>query len=130
MVEWEYACRAGSTTRYYWGDNMDPSHCWHKKNAKGRTHPPETHNEAANGFGLVDTLGNIYEACQDRYYPDYHGSFPTDGRPRGDDRGTYRVRRGGGWCGEDEKCQSAYRAPYPRWKAVSTLGYRLVRSIP
>jgi formylglycine-generating enzyme required for sulfatase activity len=127
--EWEYACRGGSTARYFWGNAMAPEYCWHKQNSKSRTHAPSKHEGMFNAFGLVDMLGNVFEACEDRYYPDYHGNFPDDGRPRGDHRGTERVRRGGCWCGYPGDCQVAYRKPYPRWKQISTLGFRVVRSI-
>lgn len=127
--EWEYACRAGSTSRYFWGNSMEPNYCWHKQNSKSRTHPPKDHIEFCNAFGLVDMLGNVFEACEDRYYPDYYGNFPTDGQPRGDHRGTERVRRGGSWCGYPSDCQVAYRKPYPRWKQISTLGFRATRSL-
>lgn len=127
--EWEYACRAGSVHRYFWGPTMDPRYCWHKQNSKSRTHAPKEHLAWANAFGLVDMLGNVFEACEDRYYPDYYGNFPTDGSPRGDHRGTERVRRGGSWCGYPSDCQVAYRKPYPRWKQISTLGFRATRSL-
>jgi formylglycine-generating enzyme required for sulfatase activity len=128
--EWEYACRAGSNARYFWGSSMSADYCWHKQNSKSRTHAPSKHEAWPNAFGLVDMLGNVFEACEDRYYPDYHGNFPVDGRPRGDHRGTERVRRGGSWCGYPEDCQAAYRKPYPRWKQISTLGFRIARSVP
>lgn len=129
-AEWEYATRAGSLSSYYWGDDMDPGYCWFKRNSKSRTYAPAEHDHQANAFGLVDTLGNVFEVCLDRYFPDYHGDFPKNGQARGDLSGTKRVRRSGSWSTDADSCESSYRRPHPRWKRTSTLGFRAVRSLP
>jgi len=72
--EWTYACKAGTSTRFYWGDEMDDSHCWHAGNSplspvagigcrEPRSHPPKTHDDAGkyNAFGLVDCYGGVFE---------------------------------------------------------------------
>lgn len=62
-AEWEYACAAGSTTMYYWGDNPDDRYFWSRDNANGRTHP--VGEKLPNAFGLCDMSGNVFERCWD-----------------------------------------------------------------
>lgn len=57
--EWEHAARAGSTTRYYWGDTMDDAYAWYKKNTGKQTHP--VGQKKPNAYGLYDTAGNVWE---------------------------------------------------------------------
>ena len=80
-AEWQHACRAGATTRFYWGDEMDGSHCWHAGNGGENhplemaapvshwngPHPPREHDDAGkwNAFGLVDMIGNVWECLSD-----------------------------------------------------------------
>ena len=113
-AEWEYACRAGSTTRYVGGD--DPNgldRIARTADAKGRNDFPDVagliipkgDNQTftvpvgsfpPNAFGLCDMHGNAWEWCADRYGEDYYASSPLDD-PRGPDSGNLRVRRGGAW---------------------------------
>jgi formylglycine-generating enzyme required for sulfatase activity len=65
--EWEYACRAGTETRFFWGQEMDFSYCWERGNSGGQTHKVTEHVNQSNALGLVDTLGNVAEWCQDEY---------------------------------------------------------------
>jgi len=105
-AEWEYACRAGTFTRYYTGDseaNLDRVG-WYKQNSGGMTHSVGW--KAANAFGLYDMHGNVWEWCQDRY-----GNYPSDvvTDPAGRDTGPYRVFRGGSWKHSAQYCRSARR---------------------
>jgi len=90
-AEWEYACRAGTTTAYYWGDEIDDNYLWCYSNSGKETHP--VGEKKANRFGLYDMSGNAWEWCFD-WYGEY-GSVIND--PKGADSGMYRVLRGGSW---------------------------------
>ena len=121
-AEWEYACRAGSTTRFYWGDDPDCSeagaYAWHKGNANGRTHP--VGQKKPNAWGLYDMSGNVWEWCSDWYGP-YAAGRRVD--PKGPKTGKSHVMRGNGRRWGPKYCRSANR--FYRAKGHST-GLRLV----
>jgi formylglycine-generating enzyme required for sulfatase activity len=95
-AEWEYACRAGSTTRFSFGnDEKDlDDHAWHGGNAKRTTHP--VGQKKPNAWGLHDMHGNVWEWCQDVWHDNYQGA-PSDGSARTDGDQQFRVLRGGSW---------------------------------
>ena len=115
-AEWEYACRAGTTTKYSFGDDESElrDHAWCSENSDVQTH--RVGSKKPNAWGLYDMHGNVWEWCQD-----WHGDYPsvsvTD--PSGVTSGSFRVFRGGGWGTAAEFCRSAQRAlgepsfPYP-----------------
>ena len=123
-AEWEYACRAGTTTEYHTGNGssaLDRAG-WYPRNSDNQTH--EVGRKQANKFGLYDMHGNVWEWCWD-WYGSYSSGTQTD--PKGPSSGSYRVDRGGGWGYNAWCCRSAYRYgddPGYRWFA---LGFRLVR---
>ncbi|MGO8689931.1 MAG: SUMF1/EgtB/PvdO family nonheme iron enzyme [Thermoguttaceae bacterium] len=111
-AQWEYACRAGSTTRWCCGDSEAAlgDYAWYNKNAKSRTHP--VGEKKPNAWGLYDMHGNVWEWCQDLYGGDYYGSSPTKD-PAGPTQGaygSYRVDRGGSWDLDAKDCRSANRS--------------------
>lgn len=92
-AEWEYAARAGATTKYYWGNSMDGDYAWNG-NSDNTTHP--VGQKKPNAFGLYDMSGNVLEWVND-WYVDYSAAPTTN--PKGPATGDSRVRRGGRWGG-------------------------------
>ena len=132
-AEWEYACRAGTTTRFYWGD--DPSYteggayCWWYDNAYaiGEDYAHVVGLKLPNGFGLYDMSGNVWEWCEDDWHSSYTGA-PADGSAWvSPPRDSYVVSRGGSWSGWVGRCRSAHRGPpYPTIENPG-VGFRLSR---
>ncbi len=105
-AEWEYACRAGSTTRYCCSDSDAQlgSYAWFRENSGSKTHPVGT--KASNAWGLHDMHGNVWEWCGD-WYSDYPTVTVSD--PQGPSDGSYRVGRGGSWGLVAASCTAALR---------------------
>ena len=124
-AQWEYACRAGTDTRFSFGDSDDElgDYAWYDSNSDQRTHP--VGQKRPNDWGLFDMHGNVYEWCQDWYHESYNGA-PTDGRawikPKGEDR----VQRGGGWDSYPSGCRSANRVGFPPDTLHRFSGFRVV----
>ena len=127
-AEWEYACRAGTETRLYWGD--DPSereigdYAWYRGNSNSQTH--QVGQKKPNAWGLYDMSGNVWEWCSDRY-ADYDMDKQTD--PKGPAGGSLRVLRGGYWNNSSEYCRSANRNRNSPSSRGNALGFRLVRTV-
>ncbi len=105
-AEWEYACRAGTTTAYYWGDDFDDRYAWAISNSEAATH--EVGTGLRNAWGLHDMAGNVAEWCQDWYGP-YDSTSTGQVDPNGPSEGVYRILRGGSWGHTPASCRSAYR---------------------
>jgi acetoin utilization deacetylase AcuC-like enzyme/formylglycine-generating enzyme required for sulfatase activity len=132
-AEWEYACRAGTRTRYSFGDSASQlaAHAWHAENAAKTTHP--VGQKKPNPWGLYDMHGNVSEWCHDRYAKDYYRQSP-DRDPRGPAAEQERVIRGGAWNSSTESCRSAYRASSlsidDTCLSDDAIGFRCVRNAP
>ena len=105
-AEWEYACCAGTTTEYSFGDDEGKlsEYGWFKGNSDGKTHPVGT--KKPNPWGLYDMHGNLWEWCQD-WYGDYPAGKAAD--PQGPPQASFRVFRGGCWNFVARSCRSARR---------------------
>jgi formylglycine-generating enzyme required for sulfatase activity len=127
-AEWEYACRAGSTTIYSFGD--DPSQVgnfgWYGPNSRDRKSVGE---KTANAFGLYDMHGNVFEWCWDGFDPLYYSQSPPDD-PTGPNGARDRVFRGGGCTHGAESLRSADRGSgFPDFRNLA-LGFRVARNVP
>jgi formylglycine-generating enzyme required for sulfatase activity len=133
-AEWEYACRAGTRSKYSFGD--DPGglkNCaWHKPNANQTTHP--VGQKAPNPWGLYDLHGNVAEWCQDIYGEAYYQKKEA-ADPHGPASGDKRVLRGGSWRASDDVCRSSARnSENARFADAcfgsDAYGFRCVRKAP
>jgi formylglycine-generating enzyme required for sulfatase activity len=126
-AEWEYACRAGTTTHYYWGEQMDGDYAWWEMNSK-TMQPVAT--KKPNPWGLYDMAGNAQEWCNDWLGEDYYQSSPSHS-PEGPDSGELRVLRGGSCYPYQDggaHMRSANRSCYPPEKPRETFSFRCVVS--
>ena len=107
-AEWEYACRAGSTGKYCFGDDESelPKYAWFKPHSQGKTQP--VGQKLPNRWGLYDMHGNVWQWCNDWYGEAYYKESPPKTRAARP-AGKMRVLRGGAWDCTAEKCRSAYR---------------------
>ena len=136
-AEWEHACRAGTGTRYSFGDKNSKlgNHAWFNGNSGRirRSHP--VGEKKPNPWGLYDVHGNVWEWCADWYYEMFYADFvidhpnvlPVD--PRGPDKGTRRVKRGGSWAVFPVDCRSAARYSGEPSAVDETCGIRLAFTI-
>ena len=119
-AQWEYACRAGTATTYYWGDAMDGAYAWYYNNSGRTTHPVGT--RLPNDWGLYDMSGNVWEWCRDWY-----GTLDYGADPVGSASGSSRVWRGGSWRDYSDYCASSDRSGGGPSYRRNHDGFRLVR---
>ncbi len=124
-AEWEYAARAGTTTKWYCGNDgscLDDI-AWYADNSGLTTHP--VGQKTPNAWGLYDMSGNVLELVSDWYDSEYYSKSPSTD-PQGPDSGLYRAFRGGCWVRRAGGCRSSHRHAYYPSTAIHYLGFRLV----
>ncbi len=127
-AEWEYACRAGSSTRFFFGDDDGyrrlGDYAWYGDNSDSSTQP--VGRKLANPWGLHDLCGNVLEWCQDTALSSLPGGHVKD--PSNPTGSTLRIARGGSWLYGAKACRSANRDSYGELTRCSDLGFRVVLS--
>jgi formylglycine-generating enzyme required for sulfatase activity len=123
-AQWEYACRAGSTTRYFFGDEVSRlgEYAWYGANSGNTLHP--VGQKKPNAWGLYGMHGNIWEWCEDWYDGRYYAKAPVDD-PLGPAAGSNRVFRGGCWGDAAGSCRSSSRCSYGAQSRGCYLGFRV-----
>ncbi|MGB8698152.1 MAG: formylglycine-generating enzyme family protein, partial [Thermosynechococcaceae cyanobacterium] len=150
-AEWEYACRAGTTTPFNFGDTINTDVANYRgqdREYQGTTYPGAygdgpygkfrqkttpvdyfNYFNAANRFGLCDLHGNVWEWCQDTPHDSYEGA-PTDGSAWIDNDNDFRILRGGSWIYVPAYCRSANRVRYGPSAQYYDIGFRVVCAVP
>ena len=131
-AEWEYACRAGASTIYHFGNGASemPDYGWITDNAYtgGEAYAHRVARQKPNAWGLYDMHGNVWEWCSDWYGKDYYGVSPVE-NPLGPKRGEKRVIRGGSWRSSDTHARCTFRFGLDPSRAENDLGFRVVREL-
>jgi formylglycine-generating enzyme required for sulfatase activity/tRNA A-37 threonylcarbamoyl transferase component Bud32 len=127
-AEWEYACRAGTTTHYWFGDEYGEldRHAWYGGNANKRTHP--VGQKLANPFGLFDITGNVLEWCQDFFNTDWYSTSPAIDPINSSGQHNHMIR-GGSAGSRGMSCRSAERTNWNASEPHPYAGFRVVREI-
>jgi formylglycine-generating enzyme required for sulfatase activity len=136
-AEWEYACRAGTSTAFWWGNSASSNQAnfdgampyGDAPRGPSLSHTTRVGRYPANAFGLFDTHGNVWEWCEDFYEPAYYTrSQPVD--PLGPPEGNRKCTRGGSWSNAGVDCRSACR---DYWYGISyarnNIGFRVAMTI-
>jgi len=128
-AEWEYATRAGTTTRFWWGDDDSKAaeYAWYKENSAGQTH--RAGSKPANAFGLYDMVGNVWQWTEDCYAESYNHA-PMDGSASEAGKDCLRVDRGSSWLYPAWLLRSATRERNPADFRDVIMGFRVARTLP
>jgi Sulfatase-modifying factor enzyme 1 len=126
-AEWEYACRAGTTTKWAFGDKVADltDYAWYKDNSKG--FDPPVGKKKPNAWGLYDMHGYVWEWCADTWSPTHEGAS-ADGTPRQGKDVKERVVRSGSWADSADDSRSAFRAGKPANTRNDRIGFRCVKA--
>jgi formylglycine-generating enzyme required for sulfatase activity len=125
-AEWEYACRAGTATRFSYGDDRSDArlgeYAWFMHNSDSTTQPVGL--KQPNPWGLHDMHGNVWEWCLDRWEGALPGGCITNSPVA--PQGNLRTARGGSWLYGGNACRSSNRDDYSPWNRCSDIGFRVV----
>lgn len=125
-AEWEYACRAETSTNFYWGDEEDVEYMWYTKNSESKTQAVS--NRKLNNYGLYDMSGNVFEWCKDWYDAKYYYNSPKE-NPQGPKTGKLKVIRGGSWKSDAYPCRSDVRSKIEPNTRNSEIGFRCASDV-
>jgi formylglycine-generating enzyme required for sulfatase activity len=138
-AQWEYACRAGTTTPFSYGETISPELANYRATIAYNNGPQGTHRGETtevgilpgNNWGLHDMHGNVWEWCEDDWHSDYKGA-PSDGNAwlENDRKTSRRLLRGGSWYDFPEYCRSSVRNYYARDLRFNVLGFRVSCVLP
>ncbi|MFC1607217.1 formylglycine-generating enzyme family protein [Candidatus Latescibacterota bacterium] len=134
-AEWEYACRAGTTSMFSSGNTEKDLNRtgWYISNSGGRTHPVA--QKEPNAWGLYDMHGNVFEFCNDNWNPNMcYGRYLEEGEVTPDYHYYFdlRITRGGDWFSEPSVCRSATRSCFCNWTGIVQsfhTGFRVARNL-
>ena len=132
-AEWEYACRAGTTTPFHFGETITGELANYRASSTYADEPAGKYREKStpvgsfppNAFGLYDMHGNVWEWCEDNWHENYEGA-PTDGSAWISGDSSNKVVRGGSWDDGPNNCRSAYRYDDSRDNRGDVIGFRVV----
>ncbi|MEH1977484.1 MAG: SUMF1/EgtB/PvdO family nonheme iron enzyme [Nostoc sp.] len=135
-AEWEYACRAGTTTPFYFGEtittylaNYNGYYTYNSGSmGESREQTTDVGNFPPNPFGLFDMHGNTWEWCQDTWHENYYNGAPTDASPWMSEN-KERLLRGGSWNSNPWICRSAFRGKWVSVVLNDRLGFRVVSAV-
>jgi len=124
-TEWEYCCRAGTSTVYFFGENpaLLVDHAWIEDNAGSRPHP--VGKKKPNAWGLFDIMGNVAEWCEDPYFAENQQSSVEDNNTN-----SFRLIRGGSWLYGPSDCRSASRSRLSPTSKSPNVGFRVICDMP
>ncbi|MBN2492665.1 MAG: formylglycine-generating enzyme family protein [Planctomycetes bacterium] len=130
--EWEYACRAGTTTCYHFGENYPPAnlgnYAWFLDTCQGQPYAHQVAQKLPNAFGLYDMHGNVWEWCLDEWEEHYNG-IPTNGSAWDTGLRAARVIRSGFWYDSARDCRSPDHDWYGPGRYDSRIGFRVARML-
>ncbi len=128
-AEWEYVARAGTQTKWSFGDKESQlkNYAWYDANSDSKTHPKGT--KKPNPWGVYDIHGNVWEWCED-WYVDNYKNTPKNGSANAKGDKKYRVLRGGSWSNSAIDTRSAYRGRSNPTISFNDVGFRLQRTLP
>jgi formylglycine-generating enzyme required for sulfatase activity len=131
-AEWEYAARAGKTTRYSWGDDPgeNNANCNGCKSQWDYEQPAPVGSFKPNDFGLYDMHGNVWEWVQDCYNEKAYATAPRDGSAAPDEPNCNRVLRGTSWMGNPRSMRAAFRNGIHADYRFNGYGFRVARDLP
>ena len=127
-AEWEYCCKAGTSTNYSYGNTEDGAWMWYAVNSGSQTHEVGTTTNKPNPWGLYDMHGSVFEWCEDWYGSGYYGVSPSDD-PQGPGSGSFRIFRGGSWGHNGANCRSALRYRGLPTFRFNTIGVRVAAAV-
>jgi formylglycine-generating enzyme required for sulfatase activity len=123
-AEWEYYCRAGTTTAFWWGRSLSPQ----QANYDGRQQTVPVDGYEPNPWGLYQVHGNVWEWCEDTWHPNYKGA-PSDGSVWAGGDASWRVMRGGSWGLIPQDVRAANRGRSLSVGRIDSLSFRLARTL-